>query len=99
MARRAVPFRMEESPSSFRVTKRAALGGRRIQRSQPIGKGIELVSRQIERRHASTRGSFADEGTQLVPGTAANAAIPRKARAAVRAKRVRPVAAGALLRI
>src|SRR5260221_8021385 len=99
MARCAVPFPVEESVSSSRVAKGSALSGRRIQRSQPLGKGAELVSRQIERRHAATGRSFADEGLQLVRGTAAYATIAGKAWAAVRAMRVPSVAAGALLRV
>src|SRR5437879_884927 len=99
MARRAVPFPVEESASSFRVAKGGAPGGRRIQRAQPLGKGVELVSRQVERRHAATGRSFADEGAQLVRGTAAYPTIPGKAWSAVRAVRVSSMAAGALLRI
>src|SRR5437667_6564060 len=99
MARRAVPFPMEESVSSLGVAEGSALGGRSIQRAQPLGKRIELVSRQIERRHAATRRSFADEGTHLLRGTAAYATIPGKAWTAVRAVRIPSVAARALLRI
>src|SRR5262245_27072012 len=99
MARRALPFPMEESISSLGVTEGGALGGRRIQRAQPLGKRIELARRQIERRHASTHRSFADEATQLVRGTAAHATIAGKAWTAVRAAGVGAVAAGALLGI
>src|SRR5260370_42579790 len=99
MTRCAVPFPVEESASSFRVAKGGALSGRRIQRAQPLGKGVELVGRQIERRHAATGRSPADEGTQLLRGTAADVTIACKAWAAVRAVRVTSLAAGALLRI
>src|SRR5262249_22455915 len=99
MARRAVPLPMEESVASLCVANGGALGGRRIQRAQPPGKGIEFVGRQIERRHAAARRSSADEGTQLVRGTAADPTIAGKAWTAVRAVRVRSVAAGALLRV
>jgi len=95
----ALPFPVEESIPGFHVADYGALGGRRIPRAQPDGKCIELVNRQVECGHASTRRSFADEGAQLLCGTAAYATIPCQTWAAVRAARVAPVAAGALFRI
>src|SRR5258706_12708778 len=90
MAGDAVPFPVKESIPCFSVACGRALGRRRIQRAQPAGKSIELVSRQVERGHASTRRSFADKGAQLLRGTAAYATIPCQTRAAVRAARVPP---------
>src|SRR5215831_19789072 len=91
MAISASPFAEEELFSGGSVAGHIALCCWAIQRMDQGGKGVQLVGRQIEWRHSSSRNSFADHVPELLNRTLAQATIACKSRASIAASSVHSV--------
>jgi hypothetical protein len=97
MASGALTFAVKELATSRGVAGYDRFCSRPVPRFQHCGKSLEFVIRQVKRRHSRGWGTLADEAAQLLHGAAAHSAVSHEAGTAVRALRVRSMAAGASL--